>query len=125
MNGTKTRLDLPLLLISVGTVLALVALLTIFPEGSKAVAGKIFDTFTAVFGTPVLVFVFGSVLFLFALAVSKYGKIRLGNEKPEYSTFSWVAMMICAGLGSATVYWAFVEWAYYYNAPPLPQNMRE
>ncbi len=119
MNKTKTRLDLPLLLISVGTVLGLVALLTIFPEGSKAVAGKIFDTFTAVFGTPVLVFVFGVVVFLFCVAVSKYGRIRLGGEAPEYSNFSWVAMMICAGLGSATVYWAFVEWAYYYNAPPL------
>ena len=119
MNETKTRLDLPLLLISVGTVLGLVALLTIFPEGSKEVADKIFSTFTAIFGTPVLVFVFAVVVFLFSIAVSKYGKIRLGNEKPEYSTFAWVAMMICAGLGSATVYWAFVEWAYYYNAPPL------
>ena len=119
MNKTKTRLDLPLLLISVGTVLALVALLTIFPEGSKEVADKIFGTFTAIFGTPVLVFVFGVVVFLFSLALSKYGKIRLGAEKPEYSTFAWVAMMICAGLGSATVYWAFVEWAYYYNSPPL------
>ena len=119
MNETKTRLDLPLLLISVGTVLGLVAFMTIFPEGSKAAAGKVFDTFTAVFGTPVLVLVFAAVLFLFAVAVSKYGKIRLGNEKPEYSTFAWVAMMICAGLGSATVYWAFVEWAYYYNKPPL------
>ncbi len=119
MNETKTRLDLPLLLISVGTVLAVVALLTIFPEGSKEVADKIFGTFTAIFGTPVLVFVFGAVVFLFGLALSKYGRIRLGGEKPEYSTFAWVAMMICAGLGSATVYWAFVEWAYYYNAPPL------
>ena len=119
MNETKTRLDLPLLLISVGTVLAIVALLTLFPEGSTAVADKIFGLFTAIFGTPVLVFVFGAVVFLFGLAVSKYGKIRLGAEKPEYSTFAWVAMMICAGLGSATVYWAFVEWAYYFNSPPL------
>ena len=119
MNESKTRLDLPLLLISVGTVLALVVLMTVFPEGTKAAADKVFGTFTAVFGTPVLILVFAAVVFLFALAVSKYGKIRLGSEKPEYSTFSWVSMMICAGLGSATVYWAFVEWAYYYNAPPL------
>ena len=34
MNESKTRLDLPLLLISVGTVLALVVLMTVFPEGT-------------------------------------------------------------------------------------------
>lgn len=28
-------------------------------------------------------------------------------------------MFICAGLGSATMYWAFMEWAFYYTGPGL------
>lgn len=71
------------------------------------------------FGTPVLLFTFGVLIFLIILAFSKYGNIRLGKHKPHISTPSWVALMLCAGLGSATVYWAFVEWGFYYLNPGL------
>lgn len=53
------------------------------------------------------------------LATSKYGNIRLGEGKPEYSTLSWLFMFICAGLGSSTLYWGVAEWAYYYQTPGL------
>ncbi|WP_096203202.1 BCCT family transporter [Bacillus sp. FJAT-45350] len=53
------------------------------------------------------------------LALSKYGKIKFGNEKPEFSTFSWLAMIFTSTAGSSLVYWGFVEWAYYYTAPPF------
>src|SRR5690625_6095601 len=38
---------------------------------------------------------------LLALAFTRYGKIPLGKDgdKPEFSTFSWVAMLFAAGLG--------------------------
>ena len=55
---------------------------------------------------------------LIYLATSKYGNIRLGEGKPEYSTLSWLFMFICAGLGSSTLYWG-LEWAYYYQTPGL------
>jgi BCCT family betaine/carnitine transporter len=51
--------------------------------------------------------------------LGKYGHIKLGDEAPEYSQFSYPAMIICAGLGSATVYWVFVEWGDYYMATPF------
>ena len=53
------------------------------------------------------------------LATSKYGNIRLGEGKTEYSTLSWLFMFICAGLGSSTLYWGVAEWAYYYQTPGL------
>ncbi len=119
MSNTGKRLDTFLLSISLGFVIAIVAGLTIFPDKGNEIANYLFSTFNSIFGTPVLLLVFGSVIFLAALGVSKYGNIRLGEGTPEYSTFAWVSMMICAGLGSATVYWAFTEWAYYFNAPPM------
>lgn len=119
MSNAGKRLDTFLLSISLGFVVAIVLGLTAFPDKGNEIANYLFSSFNTIFGTPVLVLVFLSVIFLVALAISKYGNIRLGEGQPEYSTFAWVSMMICAGLGSATVYWAFTEWAYYFNAPPL------
>lgn len=51
------------------------------------------------------------VLFCIVLAFSKYGKIRLGkdDERPEYSTVSWFAMLFAAGMGIGLVYWGVAE----------------
>ena len=54
-----------------------------------------------------------------ALGFSKYGSIRLGKEKPDYKTSSWVAMMFFTGLGAGTVYWAFLSGAITNAAPQL------
>ncbi|WP_163835339.1 BCCT family transporter [Spartinivicinus ruber] len=118
MIKTK-KLDILLLTISLVTVSSIVIILTLFPESGKTGANYIFNWLTMIFGTPILLAVFLAVVFLVILGFGKYGNIRLGDSNPEYSTFSWVAMMICAGLGSATVYWAFAEWAYYFTSPPL------
>ncbi len=55
------------------------------------------------------------------LAVSRYGKIPLGKdgETPEFSTFSWVAMLFAAGLGIGVLFWGPAEpLAYFVNPPP-------
>ena len=58
--------------------------------------------------------------FMVWIALSRYGTIRLGrdNDEPEFSLFSWVAMLFCAGIGAGLLYWASIEWAMYINAPP-------
>ncbi|MDR2487428.1 MAG: BCCT family transporter [Clostridiales Family XIII bacterium] len=53
------------------------------------------------------------------LAFSKYGTIRMGKEKPQYKTFSWVAMIFCAAMGTSILYWSAIEWAYYIQWPPF------
>lgn len=62
---------------------------------------------------------FAVVLFLGFFVFTKYGSIKLGGGKPEFSTFSWLVMMFCAGMGSSLLYWACIEWAYYYSGPPM------
>ncbi|MYW34627.1 BCCT family transporter, partial [Streptomyces sp. SID2119] len=43
----------------------------------------------------------GFVIFALWLAISRYGKICLGQEgeEPEFRTISWIAMMFSAGMG--------------------------
>lgn len=47
----------------------------------------------------------------FWLMFSRYGRIRLGadDEEPEFSTFSWIAMLFSAGLGVGLLFWSIAE----------------
>ena len=64
---------------------------------------------------------------LLILAFSRYGKIPLGKdgEKPEFSTFSWVAMLFAAGLGIGVMFWGPSEPLTYFLTPPPRTNEPE
>ena len=49
----------------------------------------------------------------------KYKHIKLGSGDPEYSTFTYIAMMFMGSMASAAIYWSFTEWVYYYVSPGL------
>ena len=59
-------------------------------------------------------FVLASTVFVFFVlfvAFSKFGHIKLGkdDEQPEFSTFSWVAMMFAAGMGIGLMFYGTTE----------------
>lgn len=62
----------------------------------------------------------GFVVFALWLAVSRYGRIQLGqeHEKPEFSTVSWVAMMFSAGMGIGLMFYGVSEPLAHYTTPP-------
>ena len=115
----RPKADLTLVIGGVLVVFAIVATLLLWPDQSKALAGTLFTHSTRLFGSLVLVVGIASVLVAVFLVVSRFGDIRFGTAAPKYSTMSWLFMFITAGLGSATMYWAFIEWAYYYQTPGL------
>jgi len=47
----------------------------------------------------------------FAIALSPWGRIRLGkdDERPEFSTVSWLAMMFAAGMGVGLLFYGAAE----------------
>lgn len=51
------------------------------------------------------------VAFALCMAFGKYGSVKLGpdDSKPEYSTFSWFAMLFGAGMGIGLVFWGVAE----------------
>lgn len=51
------------------------------------------------------------------LAFGPYGNMKLGDEKPEFSTFSWLFMMYASSTSAAVLFWGTIE-AYYYTAYP-------
>jgi glycine betaine transporter len=69
------------------------------------------------FSWALLVIVFIVVLFLLFLIVGPWGKIKLGDEDPEYSFVSFFAMLYSAGFAAGVVFWGPTEGLFYYDDP--------
>jgi glycine betaine transporter len=61
------------------------------------------------------------LIFVIVLALSPYGKIKLGRDEdePEFGYFAWFAMLFQAGMGIGLVFWGVAEPVFHYNEPPL------
>ncbi len=101
-------------------IFSLVVVGAAFPDGFGSAAEAALGTVTRLFGWFYLISVFGFVIFLFALAFSKYGKVRLGpqDSTPNYSFFSWISMLLAAGFGVGLVFYGMAEPMTHYIEPP-------
>ncbi len=59
------------------------------------------------------------VVLALGLLIAPFSKKKLGNTKPEYSRFSWIALLYSTGMGSGLLLRAVQEPVYYYNNPPV------
>ena len=106
-----------LIAVSVAVVFALVGFIALKPD-TTIPAIMNFKTSVLAFTSPfVELFAFGCFLIALYIAFGKYKNVKLGEGEPEYSTFSYVAMMFMASMASAAVYWAFTEWAFLLHGP--------
>lgn len=88
-------------------------------ESFTNAANAIFGFLTTDFGWLYLISMLSFVIFAIAIAVSKYGSIKLGpdDSKPEYSTVSWFAMLFGCGMGVGLVFWGIAEPISHYIGP--------
>ena len=112
------KYEVGLMIAGVAVILVIAGILTLNPEKGVEIGNGLMYFLTHVFGTPTQIFALAVFVGLIVLALSKYGNIRMGAEKPEYRTLSWIGMMFFCGNGAGTVYWAFLEWGYHFNAAP-------
>jgi len=113
------KYDLSLTIVSLAVLFTFVGFMFAKPDATLAGVNSAFDTIIKVSGPLLLVFTFGTLCISIYLGISKYANIRFGDEAPEYSLFSYIAMMTLAALASAALYWSFTEWSYYYVTPGL------
>lgn len=66
-----------------------------------------------------LLFGFLVVLISLVLIVLPFSRKRLGVQQPEYSRFSWIALLYSTGMGSGLLLRAVQEPIYYYTHPPV------
>lgn len=84
-------------------------------------ANAVYDFIASGFGWFYLLFVLMLIFFNFYMALSKYGKVRLGGDhaKPKYPFFTWIAMLFSCGFGVSIVFWGVAEpMTHFANVPP-------
>lgn len=109
-----------LLIVSTALIAAVVLWGLVAPEALGRAAGAALSFTTRAFGWFYLWVVLGVVAFCLFLALSRYGSLRLGGEdaEPDYTGFTWFAMLFAAGMGIGLVFWGAAEPLSHYLAPP-------
>lgn len=94
---------------------------TLSPQSLSQAAGNALEWMITNFGWFYMLVAAFFVLFVIVLAISPYGKIRLGkdDERPEFSWISWVSMLFAAGIGVGFVFWGVAEPVLNYLNPPV------
>ncbi len=115
------KIDWPSFLASLAIILIVSIPLLIFPESGGDFLVNLYSTISRKLGFLYLLAGLAVIALLLWLALGRYGGVRLasGDEEPEFSDFSWIAMLFCAGIGAGLMAWAPIEWGYYYGAPPM------
>ena len=64
-----------------------------------------------------VVIIVGLMLFCILLMFSRFGSIRLGDDdsRPEFSNFSWFAMLFSAGVGIGILFFGVAEPVFYFD----------
>lgn len=88
------------------------------PEGTGQVVKAGFDAAAAALGGPwqILFLLYGLVAL--GLAVSPWGRARLGEGAPEYPFAGWVAVLVCTLLAGGGVFWVCAEPMFHFVSPP-------
>ncbi|PKF78985.1 choline transporter [Vibrio sp. vnigr-6D03] len=121
MNNPFSLIDKPTFFGAIALLTLITIPLILFPiEGAHWISiAKSF--MTDKLGFLYLTLGISAFFFMIYVVFSDMGQIKLGeaDEKPEFATASWAAMLFCGGIGASILYWGCIEWAYYYQSPPF------
>jgi len=101
-----------------GITLLFVAAFAVSPDAAYSVVNGIQGWILGQFNWFFLIVMLGFVLFLGFLIFGPWGKLTMGDEDPEYSFFSYFAMMYSAGLAAGIVFWGPAEALFHYSTVP-------
>ena len=93
--------------------------LLVFPQQSAELLREAYAWIAGTFGWFYILTGALALVVVLYIGMSQYGRIKLGDGAPEFSTASWISMLFAAGIGAGLMYWSGIEWAYYIQAPPF------
>ncbi len=120
----STRINPVVFYGSSAAILAIALWAIISPDGASGALGVLVGVISNWFGWFYILIATVILAFILFLALSRYGNIKLGPEhsEPEFSTFSWAAMLFAAGIGTDVMFFAVAEPVTQYLAPPTGQG---
>ncbi|QZY51026.1 BCCT family transporter [Leucobacter tenebrionis] len=106
--------------ISIVLILAFTAWAMISPETLGGSMTSAMNWAAGSIGWSYLVVTLGCILLLVYLAVSRFGGIRLGTneDRPEFSTWAWLAMILSAVMGIGLISYGVAEPISHFVTPP-------
>src|SRR3954453_11065821 len=121
MQEQSRKIDVPVFAIAAGLSVAFVLVGVLFQDELASVVGNVLDWVLKNLGW---LFVLSTAAFLILvafLACSPFGHMRLGHDddRPEFRTSSWIAMMFSAGMGIGLMFYGVAEPISHLAAPPL------
>jgi choline/carnitine/betaine transport len=113
----REELDPSVFLFGAGLTVGVIALYFFNPSLVESGIGTLNGWMSGYLNWALLGIVFLVVLFLFYLILGPWGNLKFGDTKPEYSFFSFFAMLYSAGFAAGVVFWGPTEALFYYNSP--------
>ena len=119
-EGADLRPDKQILIPATLVLIGIITCSILFTEASEKVLKAVYSVFTHTTGTWYLWVTVLMMILSVYLMCSRYGMIKFGeeDEKPEFSNYSWVAMMFCSGVAGAVMFWSIVEPLFNLAYPP-------
>ncbi|WP_348762480.1 ABC transporter permease subunit [uncultured Salinisphaera sp.] len=117
---TKDRLNPIVFYGSAITIIVFSLWTMIFTDQAQSVIALVQGWISNTFGWYYFLTVLIYLVFVLFVAVSRFGKIRLGPEqsRPEFNLFSWAAMLFSAGIGIGVIFFGIAEPIMQYNNAP-------
>ncbi|MDN6748569.1 MAG: BCCT family transporter, partial [Brevibacterium sp.] len=105
---------------SVAFVIAFVIWATVSPDSLGDIMTTAMTAVSSSFGWIYLVVPFAAIVMLVWSAASRFGRIRLGSadSRPEFTTMSWLAMILAAVMGIGLVSYVVAEPMSHFMVPP-------
>ena len=111
----------PVFVVSSLTIIAFVACVLLFREAAAGVFGALYAWLTSTFDWVFMAAGNVFILFCLLLLATPLGRIRLGgpDARPDYSNWSWFAMLFAAGIGIGLMFFGVAEPVDHFLSPPL------
>ena len=119
-GGLFSSIDKTVLMISGITCLVIIGLTLAFPTAAEGIISAAFSGMTTNFGWFYMLCVVACMAFVYYVAFSRYGKVRLGgdDEKPQHSFGQWFFMLFTAGMGVGLLFYSVAEPMSIFLNPP-------
>jgi len=118
---TDAPVDRVVFLSGLALTLAFVLWGVIAPDSLASTATNLLERIIDATGWMYVLITAGFVVLMLTLAFSRFGRIRLGrdDERPEFSTGSWISMMFATGMGIGLIFWGVAEPVSHLLTPPM------
>lgn len=110
----------PVFILSAVLILVFVLFAVVATEFAERMFLAIHDGITENLGWLYVIGVAGFLVFVIALALSGFGRVKLGRDhtEPDYTYVSWFAMLFSAGMGIGLMFFGVAEPVMHYVNPP-------